>query len=105
MDGFNVRVLFTYRLLVQAGYLDDDVVGEDVAGRPRASFPILVHDDLCIGCYACREECPASAIRVWNGCAHITNPQECAACSAAPCVAVCPTEALEDQRPGTLRFS
>jgi len=105
MERFNLRVLFRYRLLVQTGYLDDDVVGDDAAWNHPASFRILVHDDLCIGCYACREECPASAIHVWDGCAHVTNPLECVACSDTPCVAICPTVALEDRRPGTLRFS
>ena len=100
MEGVDLRVLFTYRLLVQAGFLDDDIAGEDI---PR-STRILVHDDLCIGCYACRDECPASAIRLWDGQAHVMNPVACISCAETPCVPVCPTEALEDQGLETFRI-
>lgn len=96
MEGADLRILFTYRLLVQAGYLDDDIGAEEPVGNRRAPRRIAVYDDLCIGCYACREVCPGSAIRVWDGEAHITNPLKCVDCADAPCVPICPTGALED---------
>lgn len=97
MEGLDLRVLFTYRLLVQAGCLDDDIAPASETWVPRSAQRIVVQEDLCIGCYACREECPASAVRVWDGLAHITSPLACDPCEGIPCVHVCPTGALEDR--------
>jgi len=100
MDGSDLRVLFTYRLLVQAGFLDDDIAPATGTWLPRHPQRIGVLEDLCIGCYACREECPVSAIRVWDGLAHITNPLACDPCEGIPCVASCPTGAIEERNAG-----
>ena len=104
MEGARLRILFTYRLLVQAGCLDDDIAAEEPLGNQRAPRRIAVHEDLCTGCYACRGVCPASAIRVWDGKPHITNSLKCVECADPPCVPACPTAALEDRATGTSRF-
>lgn len=98
MEGANLRVLFTYRLLVQAGFLDDDITPGDLSGGPVARSRIVVCEERCIGCYACRVACPASAVRIWDGQAHISDPAACDECVDPPCVAACPTSALEDRR-------
>lgn len=103
MEGADLRILFTYRLLVQAGCLDDDIAAEP-PGNERVPRRITVHDDLCTGCYACRGVCPTSAIRVWDGEVHITNHLKCVECHDPPCVPACPTAALEDQGVGIWRL-
>jgi len=100
----DVRVLFTYRLLVQAGYLDDDITPERETWASVSARRIAVEEDLCIGCYACRDVCPASAVRVWDGLAHITNPLVCDPCDGVPCVGECPTGALADRHAGLPDF-
>jgi len=97
MESPNLRVLFTYRLLVQAGYLDDDIAPARGASVPRSRRRVVVQEDLCVGCYACREACPVSAVRVWDGLAHIMNPLECDQCEGLPCIRACPTDAIEDR--------
>ena len=101
MEGPNLRVLFTYRLLVQAGFLDDDITPASGTRVHRSAQRMVVDEGLCIGCYACREVCPASAVRLWDGLAHITNPLACDPCEGVPCVPACPTGAIEDRTAGT----
>lgn len=93
----NVRVLFQYRLLVAAGYLDDDVFGPD---RSRSEAPpgrIAVDRERCIGCYGCRSACPESAIGVWDDLAHVVDPLACPPCADTPCIVSCPTEAISER--------
>jgi ferredoxin len=104
MAGADLRILFTYRLLVQAGYRDDGIAAEEPTEKREAHRRIAVRDDLCIGCYACRGVCPVSAIRIWDGEAHITNSLGCVDCADPPCVPACPTSALEDRGVGRARL-
>jgi len=102
MDVPDPRVLFFYRLLAGAGYLDDDLVAEDelAPDLPSPWFQrICVDAELCTGCFACRTSCPASAIRMWNDRAHIVDPAACLSCVGTPCVTACPTGALSDRAP------
>ena len=104
MNEPDLRVLFTYRLLVQVGYLDDDVAPHGETWASGNARRIAVEEDHCIGCYACRDVCPASAVRVWDGLAHITNPLACDTCDGVPCIRECPTDALTDRNAGAPRF-
>lgn len=95
----NPGVLFRYRLLARMGYLDDDLLGEDVLRPNRPAGRIAVDHEACIGCFACRSICPTSAIRIWEDLAHITDPIACLSCPGAPCIGSCPTGALSDRPP------
>ncbi|MPZ15627.1 MAG: ferredoxin [Chloroflexi bacterium] len=55
---------------------------------------MAIDTEQCIDCYACRSACPFSAIRVWDGLAHVCNPAACLSCVATPCVPSCPTGAI-----------
>lgn len=103
MEGFDFRVLFTYRLLIGAGYLDDDLFGADEDSTPHPLDRIAVDPDQCTGCYACRGACPASAIHIWDNQVRVTNPLACPPCAEAPCISSCPTGALSDRESGPSR--
>src|SRR5579871_2500680 len=60
MADLNYRVLFHYRLLAQSGSFADDLFAPVSPEAPR----MVVQEDLCIGCGACEEICPATAIRL-----------------------------------------
>lgn len=102
MESLDLGVLFTYRLLVSAGFLDDDLAPEEAVSREDPVRRIGVAADLCVGCYACRPICPASAIRIWDNLAHVTNPLACLSCVETPCVSACPTSALSKRPVGPL---
>lgn len=95
----NYGVLFRYRLLVQTGYLDDDVYGVQDPHHHQPARRIAVDEELCVGCFACRTACPTSAIRVWDDLAHIIDPLTCPTCVDTPCIGACPTDALSDRGP------
>ncbi len=100
MEGLNYRVLFYYRLLVQAGQLDDDLFPEHALALDwpeRLFFRIVVDEEACIGCYACHAACPYAAIRIAHDLAWVVDPAACILCPSAPCVMSCPTSALTDR--------
>ena len=80
------------------------------AKKMPKSLSILVHAEKCTGCGHCEIACRAkragtgepyfSAVRVTDGgqdAPHV--PLLCTQCAEAPCIAVCPGEALSRQRP------
>jgi ferredoxin len=102
LSGLDLRVLLRYRLLVAAGYMDDDLSSELVSPERPPPHRIALDADLCIGCHACRPVCPASVIRIWDDLARIVDPTACLTCHDAPCVSSCPTGALADTSGGGL---
>ena len=52
---------------------------------------ITIKPDLCTGCGACREACPADAIDIKDGKAQVDEPA-CVNCGA--CVDECPVDAI-----------
>ena len=55
-------------------------------------MPYVIKKDECIGCGACADGCPVSAISE-NGGVYEINPDTCIDCGA--CAAACPVEAPE----------
>ncbi len=66
--------------------------------RPKLE-PITVHQEKCIGCTLCAEDCPYNALTMMertDGLPHkfvaVVNPDLCVSCGV--CIGSCPTEAL-----------
>ena len=51
----------------------------------------VVDKDACVGCGACKDECPVEAIEMVDDVA-VVNADDCTSCGA--CVEVCPVEAI-----------
>lgn len=51
----------------------------------------VVDKEKCVGCGACKEECPVEAIKIENDKA-VVNADDCVSCGA--CVEACPVEAI-----------
>jgi len=66
-----------------------DLSGHEDHG-PQVAF---VHEELCIGCLRCAQECSTDAIVGANKQVHTVITDVCHAC--AKCFKVCPTEAIE----------
>ena len=94
MAALNYRVLFYYRLLAQSGHFGDDLFAPEGARNDWAKPRMAVDADLCIGCGACEQVCPSSAIRLWDDVAHVANPAACETCPTIPCAGACPTDAF-----------
>ena len=50
-----------------------------------------IDKELCLGCGACAEQCPVSAIKETEGGKYEINPDECLDCGS--CAEQCPVEA------------
>ena len=53
-----------------------------------------INKDKCLGCGACADECPVSAITEDDG-KYVIDPDTCIECGA--CAGVCPVEAPEHE--------
>ena len=53
-----------------------------------------INKDKCLGCGACADECPVSAITEDDG-KYVIDPDTCIECGA--CAGVCPVEAPEQE--------
>ena len=51
----------------------------------------VVDKEKCVGCGACKEECPVEAIKIENDKA-VVKADDCVSCGA--CVEACPVEAI-----------
>lgn len=55
-------------------------------------FIVTVDQDLCVGCGACVEACPAQIFTLEDGKAQVSD-DECLGCQS--CVSVCPVDAIK----------
>jgi len=58
-------------------------------------MPVVVDQEVCVGCGACVSVCPVGALELTDEGKAFSNPELCIDCGA--CMAECPMEAISEQ--------
>lgn len=73
--------------------LDIDMIKSDNYPEEKLQSVAFIHEDMCIGCTKCIQECPVDAISGSRKVMHTVIQKECTGCQL--CISPCPTDCIK----------